>query len=232
MVCAGLALYLLRGAGLKYALAWLLMVDCYLRPSEALRLTKEQFVMPVHGHHDMNKMALHLNPQELRVRSKTGELDESVVVNRKFLSKALEMYVKLARAKQPVFGMNLLEMRTAFLQAASRLGLQQFSPVLYMGRHSGASLDALNGVPIADVKRRGRWRTDSSLRRYEKRALVQLVINKMGGAERQCCQRAAEQLEAELLLASAKASLTSRNSAAGVLSSWKSSRALVFSLDR
>ena len=214
MVCAALALYLLRGSSVEHCLAWLLMVDCYLRPSEALRLKKQQFVMPAAGHTDMAKVALHLNPQELRVRSKTGELDESVIVNRVFLSRCLEVYTK-KQVAGPIFRITLWEMRLAFLQAAGRLGLGKFGPVLYMGRHSGASNDALNGVPIADVKRRGRWRTDSSLRRYEKRALVQLVLQKMSPAERANCHRAAAQLEDELARACIGARQTHRRLASG-----------------
>ena len=40
---------------------------------------------------------------------------------------------------------------------------------LYQARHSGASSDSAGGRrTLKKVKRRGRWRSDASLRRYEK----------------------------------------------------------------
>ena len=90
MVCAAIAHSLLEMASIAHCLAWLLMVDCYLRPSEALKLRCEQFVLPVRSRY---KVALHLNPRKYRERSKTGELDESVVVSRRWLSDALAVYI-------------------------------------------------------------------------------------------------------------------------------------------
>ena len=184
--------------GVEHCMAWLLMVDGYLRPSEALRLRRSQFIMPATGQPFMSRVAIHLNPRELRVRSKTGELDESVVVSRAWLSDALVLWIA-HKPDGPAFQVTLLGLRTAFLSVAAQLGLTKFKPVLYMGRHSGASIDRPEErLELDEVKKRGRWRTDSSVRRYEKRALVQKVLAEMSVAEVRMCARAAAQLQAAL----------------------------------
>ena len=45
-ICAGIPMWLLEASGVEFALAWLLMVDCLLRPSECLRLQVSQFLQP------------------------------------------------------------------------------------------------------------------------------------------------------------------------------------------
>ncbi len=56
-----------------------------------------------------------------------------------------------------------------FLSACLELGLEVLSPCLYRLRHGGASEDLLSRQKsISDVKARGRWASDSSLRRYSK----------------------------------------------------------------
>ena len=61
-----------------------------------------------------------------------------------------------------------------FRQALLELGLGKESPSLYTLRHGGASHDLLAGLrPVAEVKERGRWVSDKSLRRYGKRTRMQ-----------------------------------------------------------
>ena len=80
------------------------------------------------------------------------------------------------RKKTEMWDFTLAQMRIIFLEAAARLHLEKFRPVLYMGRHSGASLDRLeNNISLQEVQRRGRWAAESSVQRYEKRALIQEV---------------------------------------------------------
>eukprot|EP00972_Heterocapsa_arctica_P038827 5721550-Heterocapsa_arctica.AAC.1 len=57
-----------------------------------------------------------------------------------------------------------------FKAACDLLGLLR-GTCMYQMRHGGASEDLLShSRPQDDVKRRGRWSTDSSLRRYAKPA--------------------------------------------------------------
>ena len=47
---------------------------------------------------------------------------------------------------------------------------------------------------LAAVKKRGRWRTDASVRRYEKSGLVQKVWLNMSEVDQRFCRRAAAKL--------------------------------------
>ena len=88
------------------------------------------------------------------------------------------------------------EFRNAFLEAAIGVGIKQWQPCLYMGRHTGASLDRLMGtLPLSEVQKRGRWKSETSVKRYEKRALVQEVYNSLTEAQQLAAQRKADGLE-------------------------------------
>ena len=54
------------------------------------------------------------------------------------------------------------------------------SPHPYSLRHGGASDDALRGArTLASIKARGRWKSDNSVRRYEKHARVLREVERM-----------------------------------------------------
>ena len=53
-------------------------------------------------------------------------------------------------------------------------------------------------IPLDEVRRRGRWASDKSVKRYEKRAMVQEVHLSMNERQRQYAHRAARQLEGNL----------------------------------
>ena len=181
------------------ALNWLLMVDTYMRPSECLLLTTDQ-ILPPTKRWPMLRAAVLLHPDQRGLSSKTGEMNESLIVTRPWLSKALMKYVATRRSKGQLWDFNLVELRKAFLVAARNVGISKWDPCLYMARHTGASLDRLTGaLPLTEVQKRGRWRADSSVRRYEKRALVQEVYNSLTDRERKVAYRKAAELEDVLL---------------------------------
>ena len=62
-------------------------------------------------------------------------------------------------------------------------GVGHLQLVPYMLRHGGASHDALAGRrSIAAIKKRGRWRSDQSLRRYQKESLAMAQLMGAGGS--------------------------------------------------
>jgi len=175
-----------------------MMVDCYFRPSEAVDLLCEQVLGP-HSSQGIHRTAIHLNPDYRGKPGKTGELDEALLVNRSWLSDALWSWARARKAagELKLWDFTLVELRNVFILAATAVGIEKFKPVLYMGRHTGASLDRLNNtLSLQAVQQRGRWRTASSVRRYEKHALIQDVLDKMSVAHRKMCERAAAALEA------------------------------------
>ena len=197
-VICGIALDLTLRGFAQMALCWLLMVDCYLRPSECVNLTAIQVVARQKGR-GMSSTALHLNPDYLMRPSKTGELDESVLVSRSWIGEMLEV---LARRKAPssrMWSFDLAALRQQFLVSAAKSGVKFLKPVLYMGRHSGASLDRLeHRYSLEEVRKRGRWRSAASVSRYEKRALVQDVLRRMRVSDRAFCQKAERVLKGVL----------------------------------
>jgi len=162
------------------SLCWLIMVDCYLRPGESVDLTPVQ-IIPGSAGTAMDRCAIHLNPDYRKHYSKTGELDESLLVSRRWLGKALEVWAERRKHLEQLWPFTLVDLRAEFLKHAKVLGLLPLRPVLYMGRHSGASLDRLeNRYNLSEVQKRGRWRSSSSVARYEKHALVQEVFRNLG----------------------------------------------------
>ena len=71
IVCA-IAMHLALAGGAGMALCWLLMVDCYLRPGEAVALECSQ-VLPGTRVRHMRHTVLLLHPDERGIASKTGE---------------------------------------------------------------------------------------------------------------------------------------------------------------
>ncbi|CAK0876757.1 unnamed protein product [Prorocentrum cordatum] len=201
--CMGVARQIWKISG-RPALAvfWLLMVDTYLRPGEAFRLTCGQ-VMPPQAH--MPKVTIHINPDYMKRPSKTGEMDETVDVARPWLGNLL---VRLAQGPPsgPLWTFTMTEAKDVFERATRALHLDKLLPVLYTARHSGASIDRFTGrISLQEVQRRGRWRQPSSVRRYEKRGLIQAVWSEMEPSAKACCLQAEAELPSLLAAASISA---------------------------
>ena len=66
-----------------------------------------------------------------------------------------------------------MHLTTVMTEAAVISGVDCLIPQLYSFRHGGASFDAISRRrPMADIKKRGRWRSDASIRRYSKAAVA------------------------------------------------------------
>ncbi|CAK0867387.1 unnamed protein product [Prorocentrum cordatum] len=201
--CMGVARQIWKISG-RPALAvfWLLMVDTYLRPGEAFRLTCGQ-VIPPQAH--VPKVTIHINPDYMKRPSKTGEMDETVDVARPWLGNLL---VRLAQGPPsgPLWTFTMTEAKDVFERATRALHLDKLLPVLYTARHSGVSIDRFTGrISLQEVQRRGRWRQPSSVRRYEKRGLIQAVWSEMEPSAKAYCLQAEAELPSLLAAASISA---------------------------
>ena len=102
--------------------------------------------------------------------SKTGEYDKSLLLDREpfiFLGECLRRQVALRAAHEDLFQLGQPGFTALFRRAGRELGLVDVHP--YQLRHTGASVEfASQTRTLAEVKRRGRWKSDSSVRRYEK----------------------------------------------------------------
>ena len=118
-------------------------------------------------------MTIVLNPFEDGRASKTQEYDESLLVDNGLLPALGQRILKHAQSRQKedtLFAVSQQQVALDLQAAAARLRVPASMPmVMYMLRHSGASTDfALKLRALPEIKLRGRWRGDASLRRYEK----------------------------------------------------------------
>ncbi|CAK0857017.1 unnamed protein product [Prorocentrum cordatum] len=173
-VVAALACELVSMGLWEVAACVVLSMVFYMRPGEWGRVRVKHAIAPrASGSQALRQWALVLHPRdgEEARPSKTAEFDESLVLDLTcdlWLGGVLR---SLTAAKPPdaaLFSFSVEEFAEIFRRAVRRLGLEP-APMPCLLRHAGASRDFVNGLrPLSEVKRRGRWKTDASVRRYEK----------------------------------------------------------------
>ncbi|CAK0850396.1 unnamed protein product, partial [Prorocentrum cordatum] len=167
---------LLARRQIPFAIFVVLSFAGYLRPSEAFHLRGRSLAPPnpLAGEKYAER-GLVLNPGEEGRPGKTGITDESVAPVRAAWW-PLWAALKAARpGASPLWHFQVTEARGAFDSAAEALATQ---PSLRALRRSAASDDLLGARrTLAEVKDRGRWITDCSLRRYAKRIRLQQQMN-------------------------------------------------------
>ena len=110
-----------------------------------------------------------LHPVEESRSSKTGEFDETVIIDDAGIVSAIRA-MKPARPRGPVVA-HPQQMWEKFEEACKLLGVNRDlgAQVPYVVRHSGAAADAWNGLRTLDaIQARGRWKSATSVRRYAK----------------------------------------------------------------
>ena len=182
---AAIANWMVLHGALEMAVLTVLTFVLYLRPSEALRLRHGDLVAPSRrGAQNLRKWSVVLHPQEGGTASKTGQFNESLLLDNvefEWMGGVLRgLHRPGARDLEVFANVTYSEWARSFRQAGHDLGLQALGPpVLYQLRHGGASHEMLTGARGAkDIKLRGRWLSDNSLRRYEKggRVAQQLAL--------------------------------------------------------
>ena len=148
------------------ALACLVCYICYFRPSELVSILVEDVLAPSHS---SRHVAIALHPEDRGVPSKTGVFNDGVAVDNPrvpWLGRRLLKFARQRRRGQLLFGLTYRQLNAAYVAAATAAGLPDTS--MHRMRHGGASEDrAANLRPLDVIKRRGRWTTDSAVRRYE-----------------------------------------------------------------
>ena len=107
-------------------------------------------------------------------------MDESVVIDNDRALWPVLAALRLARPLPgPLWTFAPHHYRHMWRWAVDRLSLQQLAPQPHSLRHNGASDDLLTRRrSLAEVKQKGRWHSDSRLRRYSKAARLQAELAK------------------------------------------------------
>ena len=197
---AGMAMDLLARDQAAAAMALVVSVVFYLRPSELLGLRVRNLTPPLRGAGPTHKcwsLSLHEHLSEDSRPSKTGEFNEALSLDLArfaFVGRFLE---QLMAGKQS--SVRLVPLRPGQL-AEVMAGYQErwgipFEMRPYQLRHSGASIDYASGDRrIKDIKLRGRWKTDASVRRYERASQLTRQLHRVPPVVRTCCLKAASML--------------------------------------
>ena len=138
-------------------------------------------------------------------RSKTGTSDNSIVVVfaevRDWIHRRLEILSRGA-ADDYVFSFSYPDVVAEFDQSVSNVGIRgagREKKVLYMGRHSGLSIDvAVRRLPLLEVRKKGRWAAFKSVQRYEKAGRLGQSMNSYS-AETQAYLLAVERAGGDVL---------------------------------
>jgi len=166
------------------AVVLLITFQGYFRPGEPFKLRVRDAVPPVAGSSGRH-WALILHPLELGVASKTKAYDETSIIDLpefQFLGVALARLQAGRDPDQPLFRLPAAAFLSILREGAAVHDLDRFISrvVPYRLRHGGASFDIAAGKrTLAEVGRRGRWRTAASVRRYEKGGRVGQLLNQL-----------------------------------------------------
>ena len=188
-----------RHMSLDPAIMLLVAHHCYLRPGELLRI---RWKFPTSSlEPKLKRIAVTLHPTEASKSSKTGEYDETVIIDSPALVRILEPLILvrdpdafLVPVKPKVLS-DLFDEAIKVLKIDVLLGRE----TLYVLRHSGASADAWSERrTLLAIQARGRWKAVTSMRRYQKGGRVAERLNKCGAPLVQYALRCVTTLEAVL----------------------------------
>ena len=187
----------------EHAIATLLSFHAYLRPGECDTLTSMQLVPPmVAAGASALRWALLLGPIELEKPTKVGAYDESVVLDDfGFLHQSLlALKARCLRPDQRLWSFPPGDLSAQLQVSAAALGLSAMGITAYGLRHGGASHDLLlKARSVLEVKGRGRWRSDSMLKRYGKAARALAELHKAPEPIVEYGRRVAESLDGVFL---------------------------------
>ena len=195
--------YAMKNNHIQEALMMAMCFVLYLRPGEVCRLRNKDLVPPLNTKAARSRTwSVVLHPTELEVASKTCEFDETVTFDEKELN-----YIPVAVSKwrnsrrgprnNPLFTSTPAQLKTVMEKAAKAENLEAVGPPHpYRLRHGGASRDfALGKRKLKEIQRRGRWKTFSSVRRYEKGGRLNQLLHELPASVLRKCIKAADNLE-------------------------------------
>ena len=163
------------------AAKWLFMHHTYVRPGEADALKVRQLIPPTPAAGPaFSAWGVLLAPTEDAKPGKTGVFDEAIKVDDPRLWPVLLALTAGRPPDERVWTRSLEEELHIFDTVVETLKLAPLRPCRYALRHGGASHDLLHHHrSLPEIKRRGRWRADSSLLRYAKETRLLSELRKI-----------------------------------------------------
>lgn len=160
-LCIVMAYQLKRAGKPLFALALLLGFDCFLRNGEIVNLVKSDV-----ADSGDPRVGTSYTGVALRLRdTKTGK-NQWVTVMNTHVRKLLRERVKALKSPTDrLFPFSSDQLRVMFRAVCDNLGLSR-AYVVHSLRHGGATKAYLDNMPIAEIKKRGRWRSDKSADHY------------------------------------------------------------------
>ncbi|CAK0878435.1 unnamed protein product, partial [Prorocentrum cordatum] len=197
--------YVSHQRGTPEALAIWLLFEIYGRPGEIHGLRLQDAVPPApsaSGAHRYTSVTLHA--QEIGDVSKTGELDAAIRLDLERQAGLAAGLLAMAAARRragappwaPLFAVDQRSVANAWRGAVTALGLRKLGAChVYQLRHSGPSHDYAAGLrDLEQIRRRGRWKSWSSVRRCEKGGRLTEQLHKFGGPQREHAEACARLL--------------------------------------
>ena len=154
-----------------------------LRNEHAAALRGFQRLPPIKGiPGTAGKWSPLIRASELAQPGKTGEYDTSVsldLAHHQFLFPVLPVLKATRGERQLLLPFSYTQPDQNTEDALKQLRCQQLQITPYTLRHGGASEDrAVSARSLEEVQKRGRWKSFTSVRRYEKLARLSLVMSK------------------------------------------------------
>ena len=141
-----------------------------------------------------------LRPSEAGEVGKTGESDDTIILDSPHLQ-WLRPVLETLHDQDPdalVFPFGYAAYTYEFKKTVVALGVKDAVP--YQARHSGSSIDlALHRRELKAAKKRGRWKTDRSLRQFKKAGRFLRVADRWSAAQRAHFNRSVDIVEALIL---------------------------------
>ena len=172
-----------------FAVMLILQYVAYLRPSELCNLTVGQVFQPLQGSGE--QCALLSAPQEELKALKTAEFDESVLLDGHLsvaLGKALTRYTAGKTAATQLWSRSQARYAEDFVQCAEAAGVNVITTSLLLGSSRRSVVRCALANPIVEVQKRGRWRSEKSVRRHEEHTQLLKEISKLSDATPKCGQ--------------------------------------------
>lgn len=179
------------------AIALMLAFDCYLRPFELETLKASQIAIAFDPTSLKHQAGLILSPLSGDRPGKTGQWEEAVMIDLDVLRPALAYLKHSVSPNGRLWPFATGVLGGLLRRCSNELGLGEVNASLYSLRHGGASRDLLEKKrSLNDIKVRGRWQSDSSLRRYSKETKLVDILSRVPKPTLALGQRTASHLYA------------------------------------